>query len=123
LGVSTSIAVLTLATIFILPAKAEPLSSSDVVSKVIGHTLTWTAEDGPQRGEIIFAEDGSVEMTTTLPGLPRDLGTWRLRAGELCTRWQAARQGVEKCYRIEEAGPGRFRSSGGNIFEIKQPLV
>lgn len=112
-----------LANSFVLPANSEPLSPNDIVSQVIGQTLNWTAEDGPQRGEIIFAEDGSVEMTTTLPGLPRDLGTWRMQAGELCTRWQAARQGAEKCYRIEQAGPGRFRSSGGNIFEVKQPLV
>lgn len=106
-----------------LGATLVSLESDAIKTKVIGQPLVWKAEDGPQRGEIFFAADGTVEMTTSIPGLPRDIGTWRFEGRALCTRWATARSGGEKCYELSEEAPGFYRSTGGNIFEARNPWI
>ena len=46
-----------------------------------------------------------------------------MRGGELCTEWSTVRSGAEKCYRIERGDDGRFLTSGGNVFEIREAGV
>jgi hypothetical protein len=101
----------------------RPLGSADITKRIVGVLMLWEATDGPQHGDIIFAEDGTVTMTTTIPGLPKDLGRWRVDRGQVCTTWDQARGGAEKCYTLEETEPDVFRTSGGNLFRIKQPYV
>jgi len=104
-------------------AAPASLSTDAIVNKLIGQPLLWKADDGPQRGEIFFAPDGRVEMTTTMPGLPRDIGSWRFSNGQLCTRWAQARGGSEKCYEVVETAPGEYRTDGGNTFEARNPWI
>ncbi len=101
----------------------QKLGQPDIEAKVIGHGLRWLAEDGPQRGEIFFAQDGTARMTTSVPGILADQGSWRMAGEALCTKWSLARDGAEKCYTLHEAAPGRFVSSGGNVFVRVDPMV
>ncbi len=114
-----------LAALMLCPAggAASSLSAEEIARKVVGQPMIWRAIDGPQTGEIVFGQDGEVVMTTSVADLPRDIGTWRIVDGELCTRWRRARAGSEKCYALVEAGPGVFRTTGGNVFEIRHPMI
>ena len=96
------------------------LSEADIQSRLVGHALRWWAEDTWYYGEVLFAPDGSAMVTMENP-TGSDEGRWRLAQGEICTKWQSARGGSEKCYRVVQVAERRFVTSGGNVFEIIEP--
>ena len=105
------------------PVVAASLERGDIVDRLIGQPIQWSDFGSEIRGELYLAPDGSAEIRMALPLPSADVGTWRVEGSRLCTRWQVARGGIEKCYAIDEIGPGRFTTTGGNLFEIRSPEV
>jgi hypothetical protein len=115
---------------FGLPGKAESepaaMASADIERRIVGRILDWKSVDGSLDvyGRITFKADGTVKMSTNLPGLPADQGRWWFDEDRLCTQWAAAREGEAKCYRLIDQGGGRFLSTGGNLFMLGgDPMV
>jgi hypothetical protein len=101
------------------------LSAEEIRAKIVGQVLVWSSLEGQLSvsGQIVFDPSGKVVMTTNLPGLPEDIGAWWLDDDRICTRWEQARDGAAKCYRLTEESAGRFISTGGNMFEIGGPMA
>ena len=72
---------------------------------------------------VTLAPDGSAEISVDSPKQSGDVGRWTLRDGAICTQWSAIRDGVEKCYSLRRDAAGRFVTSGGNVFEIREAGV
>ncbi len=53
----------------------------------------------------------------------RETLRWAIRNGDLCTVWGDLRSGREKCYSVRRNPDGRFVTSGGNVFEIRDAGV
>ena len=75
------------------------------------------------RVQLVLAPDGSAEITVDRPQASGDVGRWTIKDGEICTAWGEIRAGIEKCYRIRRDEAGRFVTSGGNVFEIREAGV
>jgi hypothetical protein len=91
--------------------------------ELIGRQIEWWDEGGWLAGYLFLLPDGSAEITVDRPQRSDDIGRWVLRQGLLCTVWGELRQGDEKCYSVEKTAAGRFRTSGGNVFEIDEAGV
>ncbi|MBE7608455.1 hypothetical protein G6O43_26430, partial [Salmonella enterica subsp. enterica serovar 4:-:1,2] len=74
-------------------------------------------------GLLLLAPDGTAEITIENANEHGDKGRWVLRNGELCTTWLELRDGGEKCYSVRRGEHGRFVTSGGNVFEIRDAGV
>jgi hypothetical protein len=105
------------------PAFAADLTPGEIRSELIGHAIVWWEEGGWHQGELVLAPDGSAEITVDRPQASGDVGRWTIRDGEICTEWGAIRAGLEKCYSIRRDEAGRFVTSGGNVFEIREAGV
>jgi hypothetical protein len=105
------------------PAFAADLTPGEIRSELIGHAIVWWEEGGWHQGELVLAPDGSAEITVDRPQASGDVGRWTIRDGEICTAWGAIRAGLEKCYSIRRDEAGRFVTSGGNVFEIREAGV
>jgi hypothetical protein len=104
-----------------LPAVAEEsLSREQIAQELVGRDIAWWDADGWRHGYLMFLPDGKAEMTVDDVDDRRTTGRWMLRGDEVCTRWEAARDGLEKCYRIERGGKGMFVTTGGNVFEVRE---
>jgi hypothetical protein len=102
---------------------AADLTPGEIRSELIGHAIVWWEEGGWHQGELVLAPDGSAEITVDRPEAAGDVGRWTIKDGEICTAWGEIRAGVEKCYSIRRDAAGRFVTSGGNVFEIREAGV
>jgi hypothetical protein len=64
--------------------------------------------------------NGCAEISVDYPQHKVDVGRWIVRGDELCTEWTTMRSGAEKCYHVGRGSAGRFLTSGGNVFEIRE---
>lgn len=104
-------------------AKAGDLSSSELQNELIGRSISWWEASGWRGGSLLLAPDGTAEITIENTAQHGDKGRWVLRNGELCTTWREIRDGGEKCYSVRRSEHGRFVTSGGNVFEIRDAGV
>ncbi|MCG7504546.1 hypothetical protein [Mesorhizobium retamae] len=108
-------------------ASAGDLTSTELKNELVGRSIAWWEDGGWRGGSLILAPDGSAEITIDRSGANStqhgDKGRWALRNGELCTVWSEIREGGEKCYSVRRGERGRFVTSGGNVFEIRDAGV
>ncbi len=106
---------------------AGDLTSAELKNELVGHSIAWWEDGGWRGGSLSLAPDGSAEITIDNSGdnslQQGDKGRWALRNGELCTVWSEIRDGGEKCYSVRRSERGRFVTSGGNVFEIRDAGV
>jgi hypothetical protein len=105
------------------PAFAADLTPGEIRSELVGHAIIWWEDGGWLQGQLVLAPDGSAEITVERPQTSGDVGRWTIRDGEICTEWGEIRAGIEKCYSIRRDEAGRFVTSGGNVFEIREAGV
>jgi hypothetical protein len=104
-------------------AVADELTQSEIRDALVGRRIVWWQQDGWQSGHLTLGPNGAAELSVDRPGRQLDVGRWSLRGGELCTAWETIRGGAEKCYSLERDAEGRFVTSGGNVFEIREAGV
>ncbi|MBL8574983.1 MAG: hypothetical protein JNM13_15010 [Hyphomicrobiaceae bacterium] len=102
------------------PVVAVELDAAAIRDRLVDQSILWWADGGFLHGGLELAADGSAAITMENPS-GADIGRWRLDGAALCTRWNAARSGDEKCYRIRQVAPHRFVTTGGNVFELIAP--
>lgn len=105
------------------PASADDLSAGEIRAELVGRSILWWEAEGWQHGWLHLGRDGRAEMTVDRPVRSDDTGRWSLRGGELCTEWGVVRSGTEKCYTLRKDADGRFVTSGGNVFEVREAGV
>lgn len=101
-------------------AGAGTLNSGEIRAELIGRSIGWWEESGWFQGYLMFSPDGSAEISVDEPEVSGDHGRWFIRDDRLCTMWGEIRSGAAKCYTIERGSDGRFVTSGGNVFEIRE---
>jgi len=104
-------------------ASAADLTDAEIRMELIGRQIEWWDEGGWLTGYLFLEPDGSAEIIVDRPERSDDSGRWAVRQGMLCTVWGELRQGGEKCYSVEKTADGRFRTSGGNVFEVDETGV
>lgn len=103
-------------------AGGTEMKAEEIRRQLIGQTIRWWDEAGFFHGWMELEPDGRASITMQNPD-GADTGQWRLADAQLCTRWTAARDGTEKCYRLRQVAPQRFVTSGGNVFMLVTPEV
>jgi hypothetical protein len=99
------------------------MTTGEIRDELVGRSIYWWEADGWLRGQLVLAPDGFAEITVEKPDVKGDTGTWALKNDQICTAWAGFRSGDEKCYSLTREAPGRFVTSGGNIFEIRETGV
>lgn len=102
---------------------AADLDGPAIESELIGRSIVWWEEGGWHKGHLLLSPDGRAEITIDDPEPSGDTGRWAIRGGDLCTVWGDLRSGREKCYSVRRDAGGRFVTSGGNVFEIRDAGV
>lgn len=102
---------------------AGELTQAEIRDQLVGRQIVWWQQDGWQSGLLTLGPDGAAELSVDRPQPQLDVGRWTLRGAELCTQWNAMRSGAEKCYSLQRDEQGRFVTSGGNVFEIREAGV
>jgi hypothetical protein len=110
------------AALWTTPVLGDELTSGEIRAELVGRSIGWWEQGGWFQGHILFSPDGSAEITVDRPEMTGDRGRWFIKGNELCTEWGEIRA-AEKCYTIERGSEGRFVTSGGNIFEIRETGV
>lgn len=106
-----------------LGAAAADLDSSAIENELVGRSIVWWEEGGWHKGHLLLSPDGTAEISVDDPEPAGDTGRWAIRGGDLCTVWGDLRGGREKCYSVRRDAHGRFVTSGGNVFEIRDAGV
>lgn len=112
-----------LAGLWIGPAVAADLTPAEIRDELVGRAITWWEDGGWFGGQLVLLPDGTAEISVEGPSVTGDSGRWAIKGGEICTEWGEIRAGQEKCYAIRRGADGRFVTSGGNVFEIRQAGV
>jgi len=99
-------------------ASAAELNSQQLRLALIGQPIHWWEESGWHAGEVVFLPDGRAKIFVDVPSELSDVGRWHIRGSQICTSWTRLRGESMKCYTVEQVGPNRFVTSGGNIFEV-----
>lgn len=102
---------------------ADDLTLAEIQDEIVGRHLVWWEDGGWQAGGLMLGPNGSAEISIEQPRPRADIGRWEFRGGELCTTWSSIRSGMKKCYSVRRGELGRFVTSGGNIFEIREAGV
>ena len=111
------------AALWTAPVLGDELSSAEIRAELVGRSIGWWEQGGWLQGHLMFSPDGSAEISVDEPEATGDHGRWSIKGDALCTQWGELRTGAEKCYTIERGAGGRFVTSGGNIFEIRETGV
>lgn len=101
------------------PATAAELTASEIRDELVGRSLGWWEEGGWHAGGLVLSPDGRAEITVDTPDIRADAGHWSLDGNRICTAWSDVRAGLRKCYTVERGDAGRFVTSGGNVFEVR----
>lgn len=113
--------VLSLAVLSAVPAVAQDgMARQEIVDELVGRDIAWWDAAGWRHGYLMFLPDGKAEMTIDDAEKQRTRGSWVLRGDQVCTRWDKAREGSEKCYRVQRGDKGMFVTTGGNVFEVRE---
>jgi hypothetical protein len=112
-----------LAALWTMPAVAADLTAGEIRNELVGRAIAWWEEGGWFQGRLVLAPDGTAEITVDSPNFVTDTGRWAIQDGEICTEWGEIRAGVKKCYSVQRGHSGRFVTSGGNVFEIREAGV
>jgi len=104
-------------------AAAVDLDGPAIEDELVGRSIVWWEEGGWHKGHLLLSPDGTAEISVDDPEPAGDTGRWAIRNGDLCTVWGDLRGGREKCYSVRRAPDGRFVTSGGNVFEIRDAGV
>lgn len=102
---------------------ADNLTLAEIQDEIVGRQLVWWEDGGWLIGHLTLGPNGSAEISIDQPRPQTDIGRWEFRGGELCTTWTSIRSGAEKCYSVRRGEQGRFVTSGGNSFEIREAGV
>lgn len=104
------------------PAVSEDaaLSEGQLRSELVGKQIAWWEDGGWLGGHLMLLPDGRAELSIAQPRRRGDTGRWSIRNGEICTLWNEARSGSEKCYAVRKVPSGRFVTTGGNVFEVRE---
>lgn len=105
------------------PLRAGDLSEGEIRDELVGKTIVWWEDGGWLHGHLFLMPDGKAEISVSHPSRAGDVGRWSIRDGEICTAWGAVRAGREKCYAVSRGASGRFLTSGGNVFEVREAGV
>ncbi len=103
-----------------LPCQAfgAELDAGQLRGELVGQLIQWWESDGWHSGNLRLLPDGRAEIIVERPDAANDDGQWSIRGNEICTAWSSMRNRETKCYSVEQLAPGRFITSGGNVFEI-----
>jgi hypothetical protein len=112
-----------LAGLWTMPALAADLTPGEIRDELVGRSITWWEDGGWFGGQLLLMPDGRAEITVDRPNKAGDSGRWAIKGGEICTEWGEIRSGMEKCYSIRRDASGRFVTSGGNVFQIREAGV
>lgn len=104
-------------------AAAADLDGPAIENELIGRSIVWWEEGGWHKGHLLLSPDGTAEISVDDPAPAGDVGRWAIRGGDLCTVWGDLRDGHEKCYSVRRDDDGRFVTSGGDVFEIRDAGV
>jgi len=104
-------------------ALAGELSSGEIRSELVGRSISWWEQGGWFNGQMMLLPDGRAEISIDAPKRAGDRGRWMVRGDQLCTVWGDFRSGQEKCYSLQRGAAGRFETSGGNVFEVREAGV
>jgi hypothetical protein len=104
-------------------AQASDMTTKEIEQELIGRQIVWWQDGGWFHGQLFLGEGGLAEISVGGPAPTSDLGKWLIRGGEMCTAWGKLRERTQKCYTVQRAAPGRFTTSGGNVFEIREAGV
>jgi hypothetical protein len=102
---------------------ASDLSADQIAAEIVDHSIVWWETDGWHRGGLRLDGDGTAEVTVDAPVVAGDLGRWWIEGDRLCTSWGALRAATAKCYTVRRGDGGRYITSGGNVFEIRDAGV
>jgi hypothetical protein len=103
---------------FVPNALAAPLTVDEINQELVGRSIQWWEEGGWHQGHLTLEADGSAHITVDNPQISGDAGQWQIKGNQICTLWGKLRSQAEKCYSVQRDTPGRFVTSGGNIFQI-----
>ena len=101
-------------------ALSGDLAAAEIERELVGRSILWWEDGGWQVGNLRLSADGTAEISVNRPARSGDTGRWSIRDGQICTAWTSLRAGAEKCYSIRRDDDGRFLTSGGNVFEIRE---
>lgn len=101
------------------PALADEMTADEIQSELVGRVISWWEADGWFTGDLMLGADGRAQISVDAPKAASDTGRWSIEGNRLCTQWQSLREGSAKCYAVERTEAGRFRTSGGNVFEVR----
>lgn len=104
-------------------ALAGDLTERELRAELVGKQIAWWEEGGWLAGHLFLLPDGRAEITVSHPRADGDTGRWTIRGGEICTEWTGLRSGRQKCYGVSRGAAGRFVTSGGNVFEVREAGV
>ncbi len=104
-------------------AAAADLDGPSIENELVGRSIVWWEEGGWLKGHLRLAPDGTAEISVEDREPAGDTGRWAIRGRDLCTVWGDLRSGREKCYSVRRNADGRFVTSGGNVFEIRDAGV
>ncbi|MCX8570147.1 MULTISPECIES: hypothetical protein [Hyphomicrobiales] len=104
-------------------AYAGEMSSGEIRNELVGRSISWWEQGGWFSGQLMLLPDGRAEISVDAPKRAGDTGRWSVRGDQLCTEWGDFRSGEEKCYSLQRGAAGRFETSGGNVFEIRETGV
>lgn len=122
LGMASTAPAISLVAARAAAADGTEMKAEEIRKQLVGQTIRWWDEAGFFHGWMELEPDGRASITMQNPD-GADTGHWRLADAQLCTRWTAARDGAEKCYRLRQVAPQRFVTSGGNVFVLVTPEV
>ncbi|GGK18215.1 hypothetical protein [Salinarimonas ramus] len=99
-----------------IDARAQgTLSREEIRALVDGKTYRFEV---PQRGfarTTTIDADGAQALTSNIPGIETDTGSWRIAGNELCSRWTKIRNGDESCQTVTPQSDTRYETSNGTI--------
>ncbi|MGY6645275.1 MAG: hypothetical protein ACXIVD_08650 [Salinarimonas sp.] len=79
------------------PSSTPRTLTGDEIRAYAGRTSTWESKDGSAQGRVTLNADGTQTLTSNIPGVARDTGTWRVSGNRQCATWTRIRDGEERC--------------------------
>ena len=101
-------------------AEASELTAQEIRAELVGQTIAWWEPGGWHAGDLTLRPDGRARITVETPQAVMEIGRWSIEGNRICTQWNSLRSGSAKCYSVTRVSGGRFLTSGGNVFELKQ---
>lgn len=90
----------------------QALSGAEIRSLVEGKSYRWDTPNG-FAGSITVRSDGSQSLTSNIPNIESDTGSWRIHGDQLCSRWTKIRGGDESCQTISRQSDTVYVTSTG----------